>query len=820
MIYKTSPIVMILMHVHSVVADVYLHSPPGCNNRLDEANRERNNANRMFDSENNNRGGYNVGKVQYYEGEKVPIMWTNQHGSSPYQMEHTEFVLQYMCDPLLRDGTTTNTIPEKPIDCQNFDCDTDVRFGRHESYEYYKRCESTARNLGLFTANQNLNGNSAKHTRQNPGGTRHGYECPEERDYYPYWRPSKWVDMAYITNNIERCDEIKAESQNVKSKWECRLDPAFYELDNYEALFGNNLYPINEAECQDFQIETTDRVYNSTWTEVAAFNVAAPECKQAQQTRANHLGLVGGRQQYTYEWTVPKLGAQDRCVLRLRYNITTNEYTAWKDPALLKAGLNSTANSKKSKPNANNDPAEVDMWTRFGLEESDMKDSNGAFKNNDDSREYFFRNNPQVEMMKPTNGDEKYSSTNGAFRFKLQLAVNTAQFGRGFQDRSHVFRIEPRPDSIPEDAEIKLQTVSGKRGNIVQTFPAHEYFFVPEVAYLETNDYIHHMWTGSNTNPNNNDGQGKQGTDRSNLVPLRVQKYDITSYSDFPKEVEYDGLRSEPRGGNGETGSLGMSYPAYIREPQGYRVPDARYGQGAMDDITLRDNILVGALGGMSQDYLEMLATSRQAPLTDFGNMEELDDASTSVNLPPQKVIQKGCWNFVSTRNNNFSNRSQKGKMCVHEGTINVQTVGVEGADIWTKHGDVVYIWPDSLESVNNIRVESVETTDGDVATISNMDLKEGKVMTLHLRYSPKSLHHPRAMWRHTPEDDWTELEDVQYVQLPKQGHVAKINHDEEGEYKVEHKANVPAFLGLIVGSLAFVCAISYVAYKKCFDER
>ena len=32
-------------------------------------------------------------------------------------------------------------------------------------------------------------------------------------------------------------------------------------------------------------------------------------------------------------------------------------------------------------------------------------------------------------------------------------------------------------------------------------------------------------WTGSNTNPNNNDGQGKQGTDRSNVVLLRQQNY-------------------------------------------------------------------------------------------------------------------------------------------------------------------------------------------------------------------------------------------------------------------------------------------------------
>ena len=37
---------------------------------------------------------------------------------------------------------------------------------------------------------------------------------------------------------------------------------------------------------------------------------------------------------------------------------------------------------------------------------------------------------------------------------------------------------------------------------------------------------LFHRWTGSNTNPNNNAGQGKAGTDRSNIVLLRDTTYD------------------------------------------------------------------------------------------------------------------------------------------------------------------------------------------------------------------------------------------------------------------------------------------------------
>merc|ERR1719385_364255 len=120
---------IILLVVLSVQADVYLHNPRGSNNRLNEKSANRNNANRLFDSQNNNRGGYNAADLDdnngasannpeasfqqmyepdanlgnrqynmvYIEGSMMHGEWTNQHGCGN-QVNNCNLVLQMGCD--------------------------------------------------------------------------------------------------------------------------------------------------------------------------------------------------------------------------------------------------------------------------------------------------------------------------------------------------------------------------------------------------------------------------------------------------------------------------------------------------------------------------------------------------------------------------------------------------------------------------------------------------------------------------------------------------------------------------------------------------
>ena len=58
---------------------------------------------RLFDSQNNDRGGYNQGYLYYYAGSTLSIEWANQHQCGG-ENANCDIILQYMCSDTLRDG--------------------------------------------------------------------------------------------------------------------------------------------------------------------------------------------------------------------------------------------------------------------------------------------------------------------------------------------------------------------------------------------------------------------------------------------------------------------------------------------------------------------------------------------------------------------------------------------------------------------------------------------------------------------------------------------------------------------------------------------
>merc|ERR1712176_363667 len=332
-------------------------------------------------------------------------------------------------------------------------------------------------------------------------------------------------------------------------------------------------------------------------------------------------------------------------------------------------------------------------------------------------------------------------------------------------------------------------------------------------TYARVNEYVHFAWTGSNTNPNNNDGQGKQGTDRSNMIVQRVDQYDTSGqtqgtvgYSDFTKDMAFIA-------GAADVGSAMTSYPGYVKRPDAYVVP-----------AQFEKEVNLEAFGGIGEEMLVLLGSTGQSA-HDMGNMEELDDAAASFQSAPVRMNTQGCTNYLSTRNNNFSNRAQKGKFCVAAGDIGEVSVKPEGATYQAEGGSSVTWWPNAVKGTEKAMIVIEKTDTTDVITISEVNL-EG-TMTVNTEYVAQSLMKAKLMWQ--PECsrsdrvdgvcqlDWAE---VPYSSMNVEGSsVASADVTNTGTFKVVQEANPGPIIALTVAVLAFTGAIAWVLLNKCGDK-
>jgi len=284
------------------------------------------------------------------------------------------------------------------------------------------------------------------------------------------------------------------------------------------------------------------------------------------------------------------------CVLRIRYNISSGDY---------KGGVEWTG----VQPN-------VDGFTDWTL--------NGAASP--------VKTDPYVQFGQP------YQSTQSPWY--VRLAINTAQYGRTFQDRTHMFYVTAAP--VGQAGVIYNLGVRGKRGNIVQTYPATEYDFTPNNLNVNLNDVVHFQWTGCDTNPAGNDGEGLTQTDRSNFVLLNPSTQG-NQRQNYPQPFDQVPIWGDTDSQTSQELTFQMAYINQFNNVQCAAQTDTNccltYAQ-------------LQSVGGDTTQNTQNCFILNAAGANYFDG-----------GLVPMRAA--GTFNYMSTRNNNFTNRSQKGVITV-----------------------------------------------------------------------------------------------------------------------------------------------------------
>jgi NADPH oxidase 2 len=287
-----------------------------------------------------------------------------------------------------------------------------------------------------------------------------------------------------------------------------------------------------------------------------------------------------------YMWKIPENIHQDgaKCIIRIRYNITTKDFPT--------GSWNVFSNSNGQNSPVRNNP--VNDFVGLGLNVSGP----------------------------------------------IRLNINTAQVGRTFEDRSHVFRIKKRPNlqcglRTSSACRIFNLNVRGRRGNIQQTYPAVEYDFVPNTLALSKGDYLHIQWTGSDANAQGNAGNGRTGTDRNNMVLIS---------------------------------NLGRNYPLSLSP----LLLDKRPTHFSNNET------MIAFLAFLNQTGCNDEQTNTNAN----DNCKTLNRSPGYVNAGLVQLENAGTFHYMSTRNNAFSNRDQKATLIVEDDIVTIGAgigIGVTG---------------------------------------------------------------------------------------------------------------------------------------------
>jgi len=348
-------------------------------------------------------------------------------------------------------------------------------------------------------------------------------------------------------------------------------------------------------------------------------------------SRDNHLGnavaVTSSGNMYTrvadvpnpasYTWQIPEGLNGLTCVVRIRYNLSSSDYpqSNWNNPNFVQA-TGETAREKIFWDSRYNCPANTDTTALAGV----MATGIPSYCQNviNDTTGYV----PIFERA-------YVNVSTGPGYPLLALAFQTDQVARTFEDRSYVLTMADYPNR--NGRIIYNLNNRGRRGNIVQCYPAVENDFYPVDISMGSNQLLHIQFCGSDFNPNNNpnNGEGWQYSTRFNIIAHSNKMLNVPKVLKSGSYVFGDGLKDL---------AVKLAF-ANLTDP-------ARLNNGTMIAC-------VNYQGDNSNTANNMI-----------NNCAKLNPSNAHVDYGVYSM-PVGSYKYVSTRNNNFSNRSNKGTLSV-----------------------------------------------------------------------------------------------------------------------------------------------------------